>query len=550
MADNLAVTAGSGSTIGMDEVVDGTLGTVKVGFGKIMDGTLDSTNKLVVSAEGAALVAGDKAHDAVDGGNPVKIGGKARSSAPTDVSATGDRVDAYFDMKGRLKTDGSDVTQPVSAASLPLPAGAATSALQTQPGVDIGDVTINNAAGGSAVNIQDGGNSITVDGSVTATVASTTITGSVAVTNAGTFAVQDSEKIADNGAFTDGTTKVAPVGYIYDEVAGTALTENDIGAARMNVNRALVGAIEDGTTRGRYATVTASNAVKVDGSAVTQPVSGTVTITPSGTQTVTGNLTTNNAAPAANNVGVLPAVANASAPSYTETDQVLLSANLSGRLRTTLDQIVGTTAVTGNGVTGTGSLRVTVASDNTPFPVKTDQTTHGTTDLVAADITKVAGVAIAQGNGTAATAIRVSLPTDGTGVVQPGNTANTTPWLVTDTASTTGGLSKFHLVGAATTNATNVKASAGQVYAITAFNVASTPIYLKFHNTAGTPTAGTAVTDTYLVPGNTAGAGVVINLDKGITFSTGIGISTVTGIADADTTAIAASSLVCNVYYK
>lgn len=57
---------------------------------------------------------------------------------------------------------------PVSAASLPLPTGAATAALQTQPGVDIGDVTINNAAGASAVNIQDGGNSITVDGTITA----------------------------------------------------------------------------------------------------------------------------------------------------------------------------------------------------------------------------------------------------------------------------------------------------------------------------------------------------------------------------------------------
>lgn len=58
-------------------------------------------------------------------------------------------------------------TQAVSAASLPLPTGAATSALQTQPGVDIGDVTVNNAAGASAVNVQDGGNSITVDGTVT-----------------------------------------------------------------------------------------------------------------------------------------------------------------------------------------------------------------------------------------------------------------------------------------------------------------------------------------------------------------------------------------------
>jgi hypothetical protein len=45
-------------------------------------------------------------------------------------------------------------TQPVSAASLPLPTGAATSALQTQPGVDIGDVTVNNAAGTNPVPVQ------------------------------------------------------------------------------------------------------------------------------------------------------------------------------------------------------------------------------------------------------------------------------------------------------------------------------------------------------------------------------------------------------------
>ena len=32
-----------------------------------------------------------------------------------------------------------------------------------QPGVDIGDVTVNNAAGAAAVNVQDGGNALTVD---------------------------------------------------------------------------------------------------------------------------------------------------------------------------------------------------------------------------------------------------------------------------------------------------------------------------------------------------------------------------------------------------
>jgi len=41
--------------------------------------------------------------------------------------------------------------------------------LGANSGVDIGDVTINNASGASAVNIQDGGNTITVDGTVAVT---------------------------------------------------------------------------------------------------------------------------------------------------------------------------------------------------------------------------------------------------------------------------------------------------------------------------------------------------------------------------------------------
>jgi hypothetical protein len=58
------------------------------------------------------------------------------------------------------QADGSQHTIVDSSA---LPAGASTAALQTQPGVDIGDVTVNNGAAGAAVNIQDGGNSLTVD---------------------------------------------------------------------------------------------------------------------------------------------------------------------------------------------------------------------------------------------------------------------------------------------------------------------------------------------------------------------------------------------------
>jgi len=87
---------------------------------------------------------------------------------PTGTNTIG-KVDQGLGGASAWKVDGSAVTQPVSAATLPLPTGAATSALQTQPGVDIGDVTVNNAAGAAAVNIQDGGNSITVDGIVAVT---------------------------------------------------------------------------------------------------------------------------------------------------------------------------------------------------------------------------------------------------------------------------------------------------------------------------------------------------------------------------------------------
>lgn len=67
-----------------------------------------------------------------------------------------------------LKTDTNGELQ-IDVLTSGLPTGAATSTLQTQPGVDIGDVTINNAAGASAVNIQDGGNSITIDGTISGT---------------------------------------------------------------------------------------------------------------------------------------------------------------------------------------------------------------------------------------------------------------------------------------------------------------------------------------------------------------------------------------------
>lgn len=63
-----------------------------------------------------------------------------------------------------------------------------------------------------------------------------------------------------------------------------------------------------------------STAVKVDGTGGTFPVAGTKT--------------NNNGAPGGTNLGVLPAIANAAAPSWTEGNQVGLSSDLAGNLRT------------------------------------------------------------------------------------------------------------------------------------------------------------------------------------------------------------------------
>lgn len=186
------------------------------------------------------------------------------------------------------------------------------------------------------------------------------------------------------------------------------------------------------------------------------------------------------------------------------------------------------------------------AGSNLIGKVSTDQTTHGTSDLVAADITKVAGSAISQGHGTAATAIRVELPTDGTGVV--GLIAGTaTVGAVNVKPTTTGGLSTYHLVSAGTTNATNIKASAGQVFGWYIYNSNAAARKVAFHNTAGTPTAGSSIFFALVIP---AGGAANVELTNGIAFSTGIGITTVTDLTDAGSTAVSANDLIINIFYS
>ena len=96
------------------------------------------------------------------------------------------------------------------------------------------------------------------------------------------------------------------------------------------------------------------------------------------------------------------------------TNLVALAANQSVNIA----QVAGAAVSAGNG-TAAGAQRTVIASDNTPFAVKIDQTTPGTTNLVAlaanqtVNFALVNGVAPAVGTGVSSTGTqRVILATD------------------------------------------------------------------------------------------------------------------------------------------
>jgi len=110
--------------------------------------------------------------------------------------------------------------------------------LGANSGVDIGDVTINNASGASAINIQDGGNSITVD-------------------NGGTFAVQAAQSGTWNITNVSGTVSL-PTG------AATAANQSTMITALQLIDNPIVAhdAAATGSTGVNMAGAVATNSVE------------------------------------------------------------------------------------------------------------------------------------------------------------------------------------------------------------------------------------------------------------------------------------------------
>jgi len=106
-------------------------------------------------------------------------------------------------------------------------------------------------------------------------------------------------------------------------------------------------------------------------------------------------------------------------------------------------------------------------------------------------------------------------------------------------------------VSAASTNATNLKASAGKIGMLTVGNVNAAARYLAIYDKATTPVPGTDVPVLkFIIPGNTAGAGTNIPIpDGGLNFNNGISWSLGTGAALLDNNAVAASEITVNFGY-
>ncbi len=110
------------------------------------------------------------------------------------------------------------------------------------------------------------------------------------------------------------------------------------------------------------------------------------------------------------------------------------------------------------------------------------------------------------------------------------------------------GLSQHRLISAATTNATVVKASQGNIYNIQAFNNGVAAAYLKFYNIATSPTVGTTTTvKVLMLP---PGGGLTVDSSAGIQFATGISYSIVTNLVDTDATAIAINQVAVNIDFR
>ena len=106
----------------------------------------------------------------------------------------------------------------------------------------------------------------------------------------------------------------------------------------------------------------------------------------------------------------------------------------------------------------------------------------------------------------------------------------------------------FHLVSAATTNATLVQSGQTQLGGYYLSNINAAARYVKLYDKATAPTVGTDVPKwTLMIP---AGAAANVQFPSPMLFVLGLGFGTTTGAADNDSGAVASGDMIVNLAYS
>ena len=499
MSDNINVTPGTGATIAAESLSGALVQRIKMVLGNtdVDGGDVSSTNPMPITGSITATNLSIGATGAVVPVDATMVGG----SDGTNLRAFS------VSSAGVLNVNGSAFTQPISGSvtvtqatgsnlhvavdSLPpTPAGSNTIGAVTQAS---GPWTMNlTQISGSALALGQS----TMAGSIPVAIASNQ--SAIPVSQSGTWTTgrtwtllsgTDSISSVQSGTWTTGRTWTLASGS--DSVSAVQSGTWTVQPGNTANTTPWLASIAQG---GNTAAVSAAGALKVDGSAVTQPVSGTVTANQGGSPWGVNLTQVGGAALALGQstmAGSLP-VAIASNQSAIPVSQNGVWTVQPGNTANTTPWLVTVSTALPAGSNLIGSVN----QGTSPWVV-------GGTVAATQSGTWSAGRTWTLASGTDS----VSSVQSGTWTVQPGNTANTTPWLVTVSTALPAGTNN---IGSITNITGTISLPTG---AATAANQTAV---------IGSATGGTAATSSQLIggiynsapPALTTGQQAAIQLDS------------------------------------
>ncbi len=443
-----------------------------------------------------------------------------------------------------------------------------------------------------------------------------------AVTNAGTFAVQESGAAltalqliddavkTDDAAFTPATDKVLMVGAEFDDTTPDSVNEGDAGAIRMSANRNLYTTLRDAAGNERGVNVTAGNALTVDGSGTTQPVSAASLPLPSGAATSAKQDTMITSLQLIDDTIADPSLAiPARAVQVSGSDGVnaqVLAVNSAGQV--SVSTVSSVSPGSGGGNLGKAEDAAHASGNTGVFVLGIRSDTRGAAGMIAGTDGDYIGFQMNASGDLRVDGSAVTQPVSAASLPLPSGAATETTLadiktaaqliddaVYSDDAAFTPATSKIIAVGlqadetspdsvnegdigaprmtldrmaivTVRPNATGegldifrsidvdeteeeIKASAGKLYGWFLYNAASAVRFIKFYNaTAASVSVGTT-TPILTIP-LAAGAAANVEFTNGIPFSTALCIAATTAVADSDTGAPGANEIIANIFYK